>query len=635
MSTAPPPDAHPAAARRQLDELRIAASAARAVAARRESQRSTARLIAGLAALLPWFFVVAWPLTSLAVSILGVAAFVYSLRRHFAARAALEAADRLLLVLDESLRRCGGELVCIRDGSRAASAPEDRLLPQLLDPGETWSLTDQERDDLDLYARPVGLFALLNRASWQCGARRLRDMIEQPCLAPLRIAARQAMVHWLATHAPERLRMMAALAALRGEERRLAALVAAIASASTRAMPLPPGALAGWTLLSSGVTLVLLALVLDHARVCVPLLLGLAIVNRALRRWLAPHAHAAIRPWREVDWGLRAAITAVRGADDDLPHETELDLLRREIAALRERRALERLRRYTMWTEGGGGVQWLANTFFLADLHTARALSHTAESNRETLLRGLSALADLDALCGAGAFAFEQPLICQVALQQQTCLLIRDGRHPLVAPHRVVGNDVSLDARQRLWIITGSNMGGKSTLLRMVGLNVLLAQAFGIAAARDMRLSPLRLITDLRTRDNLADGESYFLAEVRHVRRLVLPPEGDAPLLGLIDEPFRGTNSQEQTAASVAVVRRLMSLPHLFLIATHDRALTSLADGQAAANMHFEDRVGEGGLSFDYRLRAGPATTRNALRILEHEGYPDDLLRQAHEWLGE
>lgn len=635
MSIAPPIEPPQSPARQKLDELRVAAAATRAVAAKRESTLSTARLVAGLAALLPWLFAVSWPLTSLVVSLLGVAAFVVAMRRHFAARADLDASDRLLLVIDESLRRCGGELVCIREGGRPAVSAEDRLLPPLLDPGPAWSLTEQERDDLDLYARPVGLFGLLNRASWQCGARRLRDMLEQPCLSPLRIAARQAMVHWLSEHPAERLRLMSGLAALRGEERRLAALIEAIASASTRALPLPPGVLSGWTLVSGGLTLVLLALVLDHARICVPLLLGLAIVNRALRHWLAPQAHAAIRPWREVDWALRATIIAARESDENLPHETELDLLRREIAALRARRALERLRRYTMWTEGGGGVQWLANTYFLADLHTARAISHTAESNRETLLRGLSALADLDALCGAGAFAFEQPLVCEVVPETETRLMIRDGRHPLVAPHRVVGNDVSLDGERRVWIITGSNMGGKSTLLRMVGLNVLLAQAFGIATAREMRLSPLRLITDLRTRDNLADGESYFLAEVRHVRRLVLPPEGDAPLLGLIDEPFRGTNSQEQTAASVAVVRRLMSLPHLFLIATHDRALTTLADGVVAANMHFEDRVGESGLSFDYRLREGPATTRNALRILEHEGYPPDLLRQAHEWLGE
>jgi DNA mismatch repair ATPase MutS len=190
-----------------------------------------------------------------------------------------------------------------------------------------------------------------------------------------------------------------------------------------------------------------------------------------------------------------------------------------------------------------------------------------------------------------------------------------------------------LDSASRIWIVTGSNMAGKSTFLRMVGVNSLLAQIGATPTARGMRLTPLRLISDLRARDNLAQSESYFLSEVRHLRRMIAPPAGDEPVLGLIDEPFRGTNSQDQTAASVAVVRHLLACGHLFLLATHDRHLTTLADGRAAANFHFRENLGSDGLVFDYKLHVGPATTRNALRILEHEGYPESLLHDAHAWL--
>jgi DNA mismatch repair ATPase MutS len=116
---------------------------------------------------------------------------------------------------------------------------------------------------------------------------------------------------------------------------------------------------------------------------------------------------------------------------------------------------------------------------------------------------------------------------------------------------------------------------------------------------------------------------------------MILAPAADTPLLGLIDEPFRGTNSRDQSAASIAVVHHLLQSPGLFLIATHDQHLTELADGGAAHNCHFREDLSNGEFVFDYHLHPGPAQTRNALRILECEGYPPALVRQAHEWLGE
>ena len=116
--------------------------------------------------------------------------------------------------------------------------------------------------------------------------------------------------------------------------------------------------------------------------------------------------------------------------------------------------------------------------------------------------------------------------------------------------------------------VTGPNAAGKSTFLRMVGVNVLLAQVGAAVAAREMTWSPVRLITDVRIRDDLAHNESYFLSEVRRLRRLVLDTDTNVPMLGLIDEPFRGTNSQERTAAGIALLEHLMASNHLFLIAT-------------------------------------------------------------------
>jgi DNA mismatch repair ATPase MutS len=277
----------------------------------------------------------------------------------------------------------------------------------------------------------------------------------------------------------------------------------------------------------------------------------------------------------------------------------------------------------------------LINLILFADAHIALALARCTVPNRDALLAGLSALAELDALCSLASFAAEQPRACYPVPDERTEMTIIDGCHPLVAPERAVPNDAHLTPTVRMWVITGSNMAGKSTFLRMVGTNVLLAQIGCVAVAREMRWSPLRLITDLRVRDNLAQDESYFLAEVRHLRRMVLPPAGDAPILGLIDEPFRGTNAQDQSAASVAILGRLLASSDLFLVATHDQHLTALADGAPARNYHFQEDLSGDVLVFDYRLREGPARTRNALRILEREGYPPELVRQAYAWVAE
>jgi len=128
----------------------------------------------------------------------------------------------------------------------------------------------------------------------------------------------------------------------------------------------------------------------------------------------------------------------------------------------------------------------------------------------------------------------------------------------------------------------------------------------------------------------LAKNESYFLSEVRRLRRLVLDGEKDTPILGLIDEPFRGTNSRERTAAGLALLEHLTASPNLFLIATHEDLLAHVAAHTGSArNYHFQEHLENGGVRFDYRLRPGPATTRTALRILEQEGYPKALLERA------
>ncbi|MBW7904643.1 MAG: hypothetical protein LC135_08510 [Phycisphaerae bacterium] len=622
---------------------RDAAQSDQARAAALESRWSWARLLFFFGGLGLWVPLGSQPwLAGLLCAAAGVA-FVVAVRRHEAARAAREFCDRVLVVIDESVSRCGGQVVLVRGWEQPGDATgATSRLSAVLDDGACWELTDQERDDLDLFARPVGLFGLLNRTSTHVGARRLRDRLNHPMLSPERIRARQASVEWLAGHPAERLRLLAAAAALRKEDARLARFVSAVSEAAALRLPLSPGLVLGWSNVTLGLLAVLVVQLMLGQLLWGWALLPLLAVNTLLYALLAGGLQAALAPWRDVAWAARGYLSAAQQAAADLPADApELGLLRARLSAVARGEVLPAICARLGWTESGGLIGLLINTVAFSDLRVARALLARVVPQRAALLAGVSALADLESLLSLACFAYEQPVVCWPVPVRGVRLDCVGGRHPLVAPERVVPNDVRLDAGERIWIITGSNMAGKSTLLRMIGANLVLAQLGGPVTAERFEWSPLRLITDLRARDNLAASESYFLSEVRHLRRMVVPPAGDTPILGLIDEPFRGTNSHDQTAASRAVVLHLLNTGNLFVVATHDRWLTELADGVAIRNRHFRENLDHGrdgrppAMVFDYRLHDGPATTRNALLVLEREGYPAELLAQAHAWEGD
>ena len=165
-------------------------------------------------------------------------------------------------------------------------------------------------------------------------------------------------------------------------------------------------------------------------------------------------------------------------------------------------------------------------------------------------------------------------------------------------------------------------MFGKTTLLRTVGVNAVLALAGAPVRARRLRIAPLAIGATLRVQDSLLAGRSRFYAEITRVRRLVEMAQGPAPLLFLFDELFHGTNSHDRVEGAHGVLRHLAGLRAVGLVTTHDLALAGLADrlAPAAVNVHFEDRFADGTMTFDYRLRPGRATGSNALALMAAVG---------------
>jgi DNA mismatch repair ATPase MutS len=199
--------------------------------------------------------------------------------------------------------------------------------------------------------------------------------------------------------------------------------------------------------------------------------------------------------------------------------------------------------------------------------------------------------------------------------------------HPLIPGERRVCNDFTMDAVGDVVVVTGSNMAGKSSFLRTVGVNLCLAYAGAPVVARALETRRFRLFTSIRVSDSVIDGISYFYAEVVRLRALLTALEQDhpLPLFFLIDEIFRGTNNRERLIGSRAYLRAVTGRNGLGILATHDLELAALAETiPSLRNYHFREFVQDGRMHFDYRLRPGPCPTTNALRIMEMAGLPVD-----------
>ncbi len=197
--------------------------------------------------------------------------------------------------------------------------------------------------------------------------------------------------------------------------------------------------------------------------------------------------------------------------------------------------------------------------------------------------------------------------------------------HPLIPYKNKVNNDFRFEDNRSILIITGSNMSGKSTFLRTLGINLCLAYSGGPVNASFMKFSPLKLFTCIKISDSVIDGISYFYAEVKRLKELLdkLDEEKKYPLIYLIDEIFRGTNNIERRKGSRAFVKALVERNSVGIISTHDLELVKLSEGsKQIQNFHFKEEIKNDKMSFDYKLRRGPCPTTNALKIMEIEGLP-------------
>lgn len=243
-----------------------------------------------------------------------------------------------------------------------------------------------------------------------------------------------------------------------------------------------------------------------------------------------------------------------------------------------------------------------------------------------SIAQWLEAIAQIEALLCIATYAFEHPQDpfpeFATAPDGGPVFEAEELGHPLIPVSRCVRNDVRLGGVCRALVISGSNMSGKSTLLRSVGINAVLAMAGAPVRARALRLTPVALGTRMRTVDSLQDGQSRFYAEILRIRQVLDVTSGELPVLFLFDELLEGTNSRERLAGAEGLVRALIRRGAIGMITTHDLALTGLSAASSGSirNAHFREHIEGGKMTFDYTLRDGVVQTSNALELMRWIG---------------
>ena len=260
------------------------------------------------------------------------------------------------------------------------------------------------------------------------------------------------------------------------------------------------------------------------------------------------------------------------------------------------------------------------NIFSFYHLHRYRALLQWKQTYGTHIAQWLETVASTEVLCSFANFAYNNPHFVYPTFNNQYRISFEDVGHPLIAENERITNNITLDEAHFI-ILTGSNMSGKSTFLRTLGVNMLLAQVGLPVCARKAAIHSLPLLVSMRLSDSLSDGKSYFFAEINRIEQIMTALKRERCMV-LLDEILRGTNSEDKQYGTIKIIERLLSLKAIGIVATHDIEVCKTADRypQQLQNKCFESYIHEGELSFDYKLREGICQNKNATFLMEKLG---------------
>jgi DNA mismatch repair ATPase MutS len=301
----------------------------------------------------------------------------------------------------------------------------------------------------------------------------------------------------------------------------------------------------------------------------------------------------------------------------DLRRKLQKDGVAPSITIARLRRLVERL------VSRRNPILQVADPFVLWSLNVAFAIEAWRRQFGPAVRSWLAAVGEVEALSSLAAYAYEHPAdVFPEFTGDAPCFDAEGLAHPLIPENRAVRNDLRLGGGFRLMIISGPNMAGKSTFVRSVGVNAVLAQCGAPVRAKRLRISRLAVAASVCILDSLQGGISRFYAEIARLKLIADMTSGSSPVLFLLDELLQGTNSHDRRIGAEAIARNFFKRGAIGLITTHDLALAEIANslGTGAANFHFEDRLEGGQLYFDHHLTPGIVKTSNALDLMRSIG---------------
>lgn len=516
----------------------------------------------------------------------------------------------------KQLRRCGQRLRYYRQG---VARMEDR-----------WAGTGQSGEELlrdeHLYARDLdlfgagGLFELISIAKTSAG----REALAAWLMAPVRvkyIRERQEAVKELAP----RYAFREAMALAGGEmeagirsERLVGWCDGEPMVARWFAFLVAPVLAAAWV---TGIVLTVMSVA--HS---VEFLLCISALNYAVMVLYGKRSFGAADEAEAAAQELPLLISVMELVERQ---EFSAEMTRRLQAVLKTNgvlasQALKKLNRNMQWLESRHNmvVRVLDAFTFWTPRHLGALDAWRARYGKH-VEKWLLAAGDVEALHALACYAWEHPENTYPDFVTAGPLFDAEGlKHPLLPRNRAVTNDVRLDKERQLIMLSGPNMAGKSTLLRAIGLNAVLAQAGAPVCATKLRMSELLVAASICVLDSLQGGLSRFYAEIQRLKQMQDLAEHGPRVLFLLDELLSGTNSNDRRTGTEAVVRTLLKHGAVGIVTTHDLALTEIVDalGGKAANYHFEDHYIDGKLVFDYRLVPGVAQTTNALKLMRAVG---------------
>lgn len=582
------------AARLSVQERRVAELS------RREERVAGARLLAGLAVAALIAAKVSVQAPTLWWTLAPLVAFVWLVNWHASMRKSRERAERTAAFYRRGLDR-------IDDRWAGGGQTGERFL----DPHHVYAA------DLDLFG-PASLFELLSSARTRMGEQTLAQWLLGPASAA-EIRGRQSC-----------------LADLRGR----LDLREDLNAAGEIGVGVQPDALVTWTRTANqlqskwiravAIVLPVLAVVTAVGWAWLGIgwpFLGVLLVEIILLNVLNPRIDAVVETAESAFGNLRLLSALLMRIEREAFAAPALQTAQRELIFRSQpaSRIVDRLRTITNYA--GSRDNMLVRTFLeiplLYSVHVALAAESWRAQYGAAVEPWLDAIGRFEALSSLAMYSYEHPADPFPEITDGIASIqARELGHPLLAAATCVRNDVEIREPVRALLVSGSNMSGKSTLLRALGINTVLAMAGAPVRAAAMRLTVLQVGASIRANDSLQEGHSRFYAEISRLRQLHELAGRDPALLFLLDELLQGTNSKDRRIGAEGLTREFLARGAIGLISTHDLALTDIGGLQADAlrNVHFQDTFDEGRISFDFRLRDGVVTKSNGIELMRSIG---------------